>query len=403
MIQKLIETQLQLASGIKQTNKRYLYPQISWKEKAIALTGARGTGKTTMLLQYYKDKYNDPNKCIYIVGDDIEVIANKLLNIIDTFYKLGGKCVIIDEVHKYPNWSQEIKNAYDRYPDLQIVISGSSTLEITKGKYDLSRRIVSYELHGLSFREFLNFELGQNIKPYNLNNVINEHFAISREIKSATGDRKILNLFQKYLTYGYFPYYMEGVDTYQSKLQNSLNKILYEDIPASYELKNSSIQYLKKLISLVLSEKPFLVDVSRISNTLGISREYVYQYIDYLEKAGVLIGLKRGLSGHKAIRKPEKLFIDNTNLYLSISKDKINTNNMGVIRETFAVNQLAKHGKITIPNDGDFIFDKNIIEIGGKSKLNKIASTKTNKLLFLDQIETGHQNIIPLYLLGFGY
>ena len=403
MIQKLIETQLQLTSKIEQTNKRYIYSQISWNEKAIALTGARGTGKTTLLLQHYKEKYDDPNKCIYMVGDDIDVIANNLLNIIDIFYKLGGKCVIVDEVHKYPNWSQEIKNAYDRYPDLQIIISGSSTLEIIKGKYDLSRRIVSYELYGLSFREFLNFELKQNIKTYNLNNIINNHFAISEEIKTAIGNRKILNLFQKYLTYGYFPYYMEGIETYQSKLQNSLNKILYEDIPSSYELKSSSIQYLKKIIYLVSGEKPFLVDVSRISSSLGLSREYVYQYIDYLEKAGILIGLKRGSSGHKAVRKPEKLFIDNTNLYLSISKDEINANNIGVVRETFSANQLTKHGKITIPNDGDFIWNKNIIEVGGKSKLNKVTATETNKLFFLDQIETGNQNVIPLYLLGFGY
>lgn len=403
MLQKIIETQLELAEKLTSTQRRYLYNKISWKEKGLVITGPRGVGKTTLLLQRYKEQYNNPNKCLYAVGDDIDVVAAKLIEIADAFYKKGGECLMVDEVHKYPNWSQEIKNIYDRYPSLQLVLSGSSTLEINKGKFDLSRRLALYNLKGLSFREFIEFELNRSLKTYTLKEVVSNHFEISREVRAEIGKEKVLNLFERYLNYGYFPYYKEGVETFQPKLLNALNKVLYEDIPASFGLKSSSVPSLQKLVSLVSGEKPFLVDITRISSTVGISREYVSVYLDYLEKAEIFIGLKRVLHGHGSIRKPEKLYISSPSLYLAINKDFVNQENVGIVREIFAISMLSNLYPTTFSETGDFMAEGVTLEVGGKSKVNKLSNYKPGTLFFLDDIESGQDNVVPLYLLGFLY
>lgn len=402
-LQRLIELQTELAEKLPHSKKRYLHSQIDWSQKGLAITGPRGVGKTTLLLQHYKDFYSDPKKCLYIVGDDIDVVSLKLVEIADTFYKSGGKCLIVDEVHKYPNWSQELKNIYDRYPQLQLIVSGSSTLEINKGKYDLSRRAVSYYLHGLSFREFVYFQTGVDIKPVPLNDIVGHHYELASQIKRKLGGKKVLELFADYLIYGYFPYYLEGLGTFKSKLSNSLNKILYEDIPASFGLKITSVPSLQKLIALVVGPKPFKVDISRISSSVGISREYVSIYIDYLEKAGVFLGVRGALHGHVAVRKPQKLYINNTNLYLAINNDEVSQENIGVLREIFAVNQMSSQYKVTSPEQGDFMVDKFVFEVSGKSKLNKTNNYNGNAYFLIDDLEIGHDNIIPLYLLGFLY
>ncbi len=402
-LQRLIELQTELAEKLPYTKKRYLFTQIDWTQKGLAITGARGVGKTTLLLQHYKDAYNDPKKCLYVVGDDIDVVNLKLIEIADTFYKSGGKCLIIDEVHKYPNWSQELKNIYDRYPDLQLIVSGSSTLEINKGKYDLSRRVVSYYLHGLSFREFISFQVDKEFEVASLQDVVKNHVELSIKIKKELGDNKILGLFSKYLTYGYFPYYQEGTDTFNSKLVNSLNKVMYEDIPVSFGLKVASVPSLQKLVALVAGIKPFMVDITRIASSVGISREYVSLYIDYLEKAGVLLGLRSALYGHASVRKPEKLYINNTNLYLAINNVDINQENVGMLREVFVANQLISTHNVTSPGESDFEADKLTFEVGGKSKLNKLGNYTESTYFLIDDIENGNNNIIPLYLLGFLY
>lgn len=402
-LQRLIELQTELAEKLPYTKKRYLFSQIDWTQKGLAITGARGVGKTTLLLQHYKEVYDDPKKCLYVVGDDIDVVTLKLVEIADTFYKSGGKCLIIDEVHKYPNWSQELKNIYDRYPDLQLIVSGSSTLEINKGKYDLSRRVVSYHLHGLSFREFISFQVNKEFEATPLKDLIKNHVELSAKIKKELGNNRILDLFGKYLTYGYFPYYKEGTDTFNSKLVNSLNKVLYEDIPVSFGLKASSVPSLQKLVALVAGLRPFMVDITRIASSVGISREYVSLYIDHLEKAGVLLGLRSVLYGHASVRKPEKLYINNTNLYLAINNVEVGQENIGMLREIFVANQLISTHKVTSPGESDFRVDDFIFEVGGKSKLNKLGNYAEGTHFLIDDIETGNDNVIPLYLLGFLY
>ena len=402
-LQRLIELQTELAEKLPYTKKRSLFSQINWSQKGLAITGPRGVGKTTLLLQHYKDVYNDPRKCLYVVGDDIDVVSLKLVEVADAFYKSGGKCLIIDEVHKYPNWSQELKNIYDRYPELQLIVSGSSTLEINKGKYDLSRRVVSYYLHGLSFREFVYFQLGVDFKSASLEDVVAKHVDLASQLKKELGDARVLDLFSSYLIYGHFPYYLEGLDTFKSKLNNSLNKVLYEDIPASFGLKIASVPSLQKLIALTAGPKPFMVDISRIASSVGISREYVGIYIDHLEKAGVLLGLRSALYGHASVRKPEKLYVNNPNLYLAINNDEVNQENIGMLREMFAANQLLVKYKVTSPGESDFRVDGFTFEVGGKSKLNKLGNYAEGTHFLIDDLEIGYNNIIPLYLLGFLY
>jgi len=408
MLNKLINTHLGIISDLEIPNfHRFLFNKVEWNSKALAIIGARGTGKTTMLLQHYKENFNDPNKCLYILGDDGDVLNTKISIIAKEFYLKGGQVLIIDEVHKYPNWNQEIKNIYDKLPKLQLIISGSSNINIIKEKYDLSRRLATYHLPGLSFREYINLELNLKFESYTIKKILDNHLQISQEIKTKIAKKnnfKILQLFNNYLKHGYYPYYREGLTTFFSKLQNSLDKILYEDIPASFNVNTTSIVNLKKLLYLIGASHPFTVEIASIAKTLGTSRNSVYEYLDYLTRAELLISAHASGGAAKTVRKPAKLYLNNSNLYYGIGKTMAFENKIGTIRETFAFNQLTNNYQISVPNKTDILVDNTYyFEIGGSNKdFSQLRDLKKSYILS-DNIEFGYEKRLPLYLLGFLY
>ena len=400
MLQKLLEIHEMVVEKRKRSIKRYLYHTINWDLQALCIFGARGTGKTTLMIQHYLEKYKTSEKALYITADHVFVLAHGLYEIADTYFKSGGLALYIDEIHKYPQWTTELKNILDVYSDKQIILSGSSTIDLTKSKGDLSRRLVYYELMGLSFREFLHFESGINHPPVSLNDLLGNHHEISLQVSKNTS---ILRDFKNYLRYGYYPFFLEGKKEYQSRLNHVIEKVIFEDIASSFNLSQPKLPVIKKLLWIIANSDPFVPNMDRISKELGISREYVYHYMEYLQKAGLIINLHRAGKGFNAMRKPAKIFIQNSGL-IGVLSEKSEEASIGAIRETFFANQLSNFFTVTIPEQGDFLIDgKEVIEIGGKNKKRGQIKGLPNSYLVIDDIELGFQNTIPLYLFGFLY
>ncbi|MDX9805664.1 MAG: AAA family ATPase [bacterium] len=389
-----------LLNSISMDKKRHLYNRINWDARGICIAGARGTGKTTLILQHLTERY-DRDKCLYVSGDNINIIAEGLFNTAKDFFAFGGETFVVDEVHKYPDWSQEVKNIYDSFPQKSIIISGSSTLDLTKARYDLSRRVVYYRLEGLSFREFLKFEYDIDIAPLSLEEIVKDHVSISSSILKKG---PVLKYFNEYLEYGYYPYFLEGKQDYNSKVMGAVEKVLFEDIGIVFNLPVNKIPAMKKLLWLVATSHPFTLNIEGIATDLGITRPTVYNYLEILENADLFKSVKALGKGAGFIRKPGKLYFENTNLLLAIAGSVKIEAQSGTLRETFFVNQLSQDHKISLHEKCDFVIDEKYhFEIGGPSKKEKQISGVESSYLAIDGIETGFQKRIPLYLFGFLY
>lgn len=399
MIEKLIDIQLSLArEAEKRPYRRYLFKKINWQDRLIGIIGARGVGKTTMLLHYYLSNFKNPQDCLYLSADNINVINKGLSNISEEFFKFGGKILLLDEIHKYPAWQIELKNIYDSFPNKKVIFSGSSSINLLKGKADLSRRTVFYNLRGLSFREFLELRLNKQFNPSNLKDVLKNHIKLSDEVSSQI---PVLRYFNEYLKFGYYPFFREGIDSFYNKLNNIIEKILYEDIPSLFNIKYSTVYSLKKLFYLIATSQPFSPNISRISSQLRISKEYIYAYIEELEKAGLFILLYPKDKGFKLLRKPQKIYLENSNLFYLVEEEKGFRIEKGNIRETFFANQLTATGNLFYSTEADFVDNKGrIFEIGGETKK---VSYSQNVFLAVDGITIGFRNKIPLWLFGFLY
>lgn len=398
MIEKLIEIQLLLIKKIKKLPyKRYIFSNINWGNPLTGIVGARGVGKTTLLLQYYLDNFDSPKKCLYFSADNINVINRGIYNISEEFYKYGGKVLLIDEIHKYPNWQQELKNLYDSFPEEKIIFSGSSSINILKGKADLSRRAIFYNLKGFSFREFLELHLNKKFEVIKIDSLLKNHIKIADKINS---EIPVLKYFSEYLKYGYYPFFKEGKDTYYNKMGNVVERIFYEDIPTIFNIKQSSIYKLKKIFYLVATSQPFTPNISKLSSQLDISKEYIYTYIEELQKANLFSLLYPSTKGLKLVRKPKKIYLENTNLFYLIEREKGFTIETGSIRETFFLNQFKALSKLYYVPKSDFIDNKKRkFEIGGKNK----KATSSDIIYAIDGITVGYKNKIPLWLFGFLY
>ncbi len=387
-------------NSISMEKKRHLYNRINWDARGICIAGARGTGKTTLILQHLTERY-DRDKCLYVSGDNINIIAEGLFNTAKDFFAFGGETFVVDEVHKYPDWSQEVKNIYDSFPQKSIIISGSSTLDLTKARYDLSRRVVYYRLEGLSFREFLKFEYDIDIAPLSLEEIVKDHVSISSSILKKG---PVLKYFNEYLEYGYYPYFLEGKQDYNSKVMGAVEKVLFEDIGVVFNLPVNKLPAMKKLLWLVATSHPFTLNIEGIATDLGITRPTVYNYLEILENADLFKSVKALGKGAGFIRKPGKLYFENTNLLLAIAGSVKIEAQSGTLRETFFVNQLSQDHKISLHEKCDFVIDEKYhFEIGGPSKKGKQISGIESSYLAIDEIETGFQKRIPLYLFGFLY
>lgn len=378
---------------------RYLYHEIRWENRLIAITGARGTGKTTLMLQYIKEHYSGyGSDVLYVSLDNIWFMTHSLFELADEFQKMGGKALFLDEVHKYPTWSREIKNIYDSYPDMKIVFTGSSLLEIHKGEADLSRRAITYHLQGLSFREFIQFEYGCEMEAFSLLDVLTKHTEIAM---SAGKMVKPLVAFKEYLEFGYFPFYKEDKILYHERLLATLNTILDVDLPATERIDYYSIGKIKKLFAVLAQLVPYIPNISVLSKEIEVSRISLLNYLSYLQKARALLLLDKEAFGIKQLAKPEKIYLGNTNYAYAVGGEKTD---IGNVRETFFFNQALVRHKVTYSSKIDFTLDETYnFEIGGKNKTKKQLEGVENGYLALDNIEVGFSNEIPLWLFGLMY
>lgn len=377
--------------------KRYLFDEIDVTNRLIAIKGARGTGKTTLLLQLAKETL-PKESTLYISLDHIYFYDHKLYDLAKNFEQIGGTHLLLDEVHKYPNWSREIKLIYDNFPKLSVIFTSSSMLEIYKSESDLSRRAVSYDLKELSFREFIAFETQKEFPTYNLKELLKNHNEIAQEVLQ---NIKPLPLFNKYLKLGVYPYYKENESHFNQKLLNTINLIIEIDINAVENLNYETVIKLKKLLKVVATSVPFTPNITKLSALVGLSRNSLVTAIKMLERAGLVNELYKSTTGIGVLTKPEKLYLNNTSLIYALANENYN---IGNVRETFVLNQLKGLHKVNLPENGDFLIeDKIIIEVGGKSKSKKQIADVSNAYIAKDQIEIGFNNIIPVWLFGFLY
>ena len=377
---------------------RSLYKNIDWNSRLIGIKGARGTGKTTMLLQYLIQLDLPKTQKLYISLDDIYFTNHSLVEVGKAFYLQGGKILALDEVHKYPNWSQEIKNLYDRYNDLKIIFTGSSIVDITKNEGDLSRRAVMYELKGLSFREYLDLAEDIRFNELSLEEILDEDFVFSELFPS---DFKPYEYFNKYLKTGYYPFFLESKITYYQRLKQLVRLVVELDMA---EIKGLDIRQSKKILQLlyIISQQvPFSPNLSDLARKTTIHRNSLNDYLYYLEEARLLYLLQPQNYSVASLQKPEKIYLNNTNLLYALSEDNPNS---GTIREVCFYNQLAGLHQISQSKEADFLVDnKYTFEIGGKNKTMTQIKDVENSWLVKDDIIQPTGRAIPLWMFGFLY
>lgn len=370
--------------------KRYLYSRVPWESRMIGIIGPRGVGKTTMVLQYIKENLTSKN-ALYVSADDMYFSDSKLIDLADEFYKNAGEYLFIDEIHKYANWSRELKNIYDSYPALKVVFTGSSVLDILKGSSDLSRRALIYKLQGLSFREYLKFYHNHDIEVFSLRQIIDN------EVKIA-GVRHPLPLFKDYLRRGYYPFGVENeVDV---RLGQIIVQTLETDIPHYANLNVGTSRKLKRLLSIIAESVPFKPNFTKIAELINVSRNSLDDYFLFMEQAGLIGQLRNETSGIRGIGKVDKVYLDNTNIIYNLVGEK---SNVGNLRETFFFNQMRVNNEVISSKTADFVIDNFTFEVGGKSKPQRQIERDGKSFVVKDDIEFGYLDVIPLWAFGLNY
>jgi len=390
---------------------RYFLKANPLKGRFSIVVGQRGVGKTTAMIQHILASYRNDlftNKALYIQSDHFLIGSQSLYEIAEQFYNLGGEMVCFDEIHKYPNWSAELKSIYDTFPKLAIIASGSSALEIYRGSRDLSRRAVVLRMFGMSFREFIELELGIELKTSGLGDIISGHQRIAEGITTAVEKKgkKILALFKSYLERGYYPYFREykNKELFYLTLEQNIHTTLEGDLIAIYpSLSGNSVKKIKKLLMIIASSVPFTPDLKKLKTMLEVGDERTLKtYIKYLEDAGIVLTVSKGGRGLSQLEKPEKIYLNNTNLIHAIAGSV--PAEIGNMRETFFLNMAGAFHKISCPERGDFRVDgKYVFEIGGRNKSFSQVRDIENSFLAADNIEIGIGSKIPLWVFGFLY
>ncbi len=398
------ELQKQL-NFISLKTKRYLYDKINWEHRLIFLLGQRGVGKTTLLLQHIKENYKNSQKVLYISVDNPYFKTISLYEFATMFESHGGEVLFIDEVHKYKNFASHIKTIYDS-TNLKLVVSGSSMLQISSNEADLSRRAIVYYLANLSFREYINFTQNKDLASFSLDEILTNHIKLSNSIISQI---KPLEFFKPYLQNGCYPFILNNNDSYTHLLLGVINQIIEIDIPYIANINFNQIDKIKKLIYLLSTSVPLKPNISKLSASSSISRPTLLEYLTLLEKANLTISVNQKARGYGVLSKPDKLFVNNTNLIYAVSQN----NEIGTLRETFFVNQIKSayinetkliDDDILLSENGDFILkNKYTIEIGGAKKSYKQIKDIENSFIVADNIEVGFGSKVPLWLFGFLY
>ena len=373
---------------------------INWDARLMSIRGPKGVGKSTLMLQHIKQHYAYMNRqVLYVSCDDSYFSTHSLLDLAEQFYLSGGKHLFIDEIHKYDNWSREIKEIYDSYPSLKIVISGSSLLSLTEGDADLSRRCINHDIQGLSFREFLHFYKGIEMPVFSLEEVLTNPATLIQQMNSKG---RPVALFHEYMQYGYYPYYLNNETDYYLAIQQVVNHTIDDELTKICKVDVSNTRKIKALMTMLCASEPYQVDISKLSVQSGLKRETVVTYLNYMHKAKLLQMLYSDLVNAKRMQKPDKIFIDNPNMLYAWATTPVK---IGTVRETLVVNQLAaKHQVEFGKKKGDFKIDGTYtIEVGGEDKDFSQIANIPNSFVLADNLETAIGHKLPIWVVGFLY
>lgn len=397
-MERLFSTYGRLLAETDMSFIRYLYEQINWDNRLIVIKGAKGVGKTTMILQHIKRSFQDKQKALYVSADNIWLATHTILELAEYHYSHGGTHLFLDEVHKYKGWELEIKNIYDSFPQLHVVVTGSSMLKLDKSLVaDLSRRHRLYVMEGLSFREYLKLEEVADLPVLSLEDIVQNHFEKATEI---TSNVKVLQHFEKYIRHGYYPFYREEGDGFDDRLQQVIETIINSEIPAVSNIEYDSVYKAKQLLGILAERSPYTLNISSLCSTLQASRNNVLKLIDLMDKAALVRRLYSEDSGMKMLEKPEKILFSNTNLMYCLTRN-VDT---GTLRETYFASQIAEGHKIFMPSQGDLVVDgKWLFEVGGKGKGFSQIKDINDSFVVSDNLEIGYGNKIPLWLFGLLY
>lgn len=400
-MEELLVIQSELLQEVS-SEKRYLYNRINWSDRLIAIKGARGTGKTTLLLQRLKYDINENNRYqgLYASLDELYFLENTIVDLARKFSLHGGTHLFLDEVHKYPRWSREIKLIYDRHPRLNIIFTSSSLLSIHKGESDLSRRVVSYQLHELSFREYILLAQGKKLPIFDFKFLLENHKEIAEDLTAEL--HTPIKFFHQFTRHGAYPYFKESTEeAYYDKLRRIITLIVEVDMNVVEGMVYENSRKIMKLLIAISQTVPFTPNIKKLSERLGMNRNFMIKSIKLLHRAHLVMELYKSAKGIGAFTKPQKLYLHNTNLVHALGKKYAER---GALRETFFLNQLIVDHKAHIAGKGDFLIDlKYTFEIGGKGKSKSQIQGLSDAFVVRDDMEIGAMNIIPLWLFGFLY
>ncbi len=399
MIKKLIKLEKKILKGLSNSYKRYFFDRVDFSSQMIAVVGSLGVGKTTFLLQYLKElkeKY-PTHKSLYFTYDYPTNVDIKLYELAEEFARVGGEYLLLDEIHKYGNFALDLKAIYDFYPHIKVVFTGSCASSIYNSQADLSRRAVLYHMNGLSYREFLELHLDKRLPTFTLDEICTNSVSIVDELSE---EFLPLEYFDEYLRCGYYPFYFSDKNNYLKQLSAVVNLTIDVDLVMLGHIKSSFANRLKKLLNVICYSKPFELNITKVSANIEVSRNTLYAYLGYLEKGDLLTIVVDNKKGVTALSKPEKLYLNNTNLsYALCDEPKI-----GTIRESFFANQLKESHNLTTSKQGDFIVNNRYtFEVGGKNKGFKQIKDIENSFVVQDIDSTEDNRKIPLWLFGFLY
>ena len=392
-MQSLVNIHNALQKQSMQTIRRELMDEIDWTQRIIGIKGFRGVGKTTFLIDIIKEKFLNDKSCLYVNLNSFYFTKRKIISFADEFYKTGGKTLILEQIHKYPAWASELKSCYDDFPELQIIFSASPVLRVLEGNNELKDIAKIYHLEGFSFREYLNYQTNQNFRSYKLSEILDNHVAIAHEI---TQEIKPLAFFNKYLKDGYYPYFIDKNVFYSETLLKHINLALEIDVTYLNQIDLQYLPKLRKLLQIVASQVPFSPNVSKISTDVQTSRATIMNYLRYMKNARI-INMLFSNGNEDEIKKPDQVYLQNTNLMYAIDDTNINSK---ILRKTFFYNQVGYKNQIKSSEKADFkVNDQFQFNIGGKYTL----PAEEGYFSAADMIEIGKGNVIPLWLFGFLY
>ena len=379
-----------LLRDIPTEHHRYMFSRIDWENRLVGLVGPRGVGKTTLMLQYAKERL-ERNTTLFVNADDLYFSSHHLVDLADDFVKRGGRYLIIDEIHKYQDWARELKLIYDYHAGLRIIFTGSSILDIHKGAADLSRRALLYHMQGLSFREYLQMFHGIQLPVLTLDDILHHRLELPRDFHPYA-------YFPDYLKQGYYPFSQER--QFDIRLQQVVTKTLETDIPQYAEMSVATSRKLKRLLTVIARSVPFKPNMSHIATTIGISRNSLADYFLYLEEAGLIAQLRDDTGGIRGLGKVDKVYLDNPNLVYALADQTADT---GSLRETFFFNQTRVNHDTITSSVSDFRIDDYTFEVGGRNKKQKQLQGIEQGYVVKDDIESGYMNVIPLWQFGLNY